>query len=505
MAKTVFARIPGGNWSANATWSTTSGGTADTTKPVATDTANLDGNSGQVTIDTASACAVLNCTGYTGVLTGSNMTTTGNITFVVTMTFTPNTDTWTMGGSMTLIDAGKSFYNLTFNVTGTYTLTTGTLNITNTLSVASSVTATYATNNITTVNLTLNTSSILARNGGTTTISGTWSGAGKARTNVSLTATSTVSGTVHFSGDSFATTITAVSGVTTTGSTLAYDPGVQVVFNTSGMKWNNLTQEINVGTFTLASALDIGGNWSFLAGNNSVTGAFAITLQGNLTLGASGTITGANTQTLTFNGTTGTQTWSGAQGFKNCAMTINSTCIFAISGSVTPLTLAFTITAATSFTATGTAIITFSASTTITISQLFAWAGSITTTASQTFAGSAGFTISGFNCSTSGSAIINTFTQTNTYTVTGAGSTTSTIVGTLANPVTMVSSHASNKVPLTFNTGSNPLFMYCNLTRIDANPIANVPGMTVLTQGGTVTTCNNCYVVTYPTGYGVAY
>jgi hypothetical protein len=66
---TKYARAGGGNWNADATWSTTSGGGADTTVPTAGDDVVLDASSGNVTINVASVCRSLDCTGYTGTLT----------------------------------------------------------------------------------------------------------------------------------------------------------------------------------------------------------------------------------------------------------------------------------------------------------------------------------------------------------------------------------------------------------------------------------------------------
>lgn len=66
---TKYARAGGGNWTADATWSTTSGGAADTTKPTAADDAVLDAASGAVTIDSGAVCRSLDCNGYTGTLT----------------------------------------------------------------------------------------------------------------------------------------------------------------------------------------------------------------------------------------------------------------------------------------------------------------------------------------------------------------------------------------------------------------------------------------------------
>jgi len=91
MAKTVYARAAGGNWNTNATWSTSSGGAADTTYPVATDTAILDANSGQVTINVNSACAVLS------MFAGGAGEYTNTLTFNATLTITGGID---LGGTV---------------------------------------------------------------------------------------------------------------------------------------------------------------------------------------------------------------------------------------------------------------------------------------------------------------------------------------------------------------------------------------------------------------------
>jgi len=59
---TITAAAGGGNWSAMGTWV---GGVV----PTAVDDVVLNGTSGNVTIDAASVCRSLNCTGYTGTLT----------------------------------------------------------------------------------------------------------------------------------------------------------------------------------------------------------------------------------------------------------------------------------------------------------------------------------------------------------------------------------------------------------------------------------------------------
>lgn len=96
---TKYARAGGGNWTTDATWSTTSGGAADTTAPTAADDAVLDAASGNVTIDSGAVCRSLDCNGYTGTLAhnasatltiGDGTAGAGNraLRFVAGMTYT---------------------------------------------------------------------------------------------------------------------------------------------------------------------------------------------------------------------------------------------------------------------------------------------------------------------------------------------------------------------------------------------------------------------------------
>lgn len=118
-----YARAAGGNWNTDATWSTTSGGSADTTKPTASDDVFLDGSSGNVTIDAASVAKSVTCTGYTGTLTHNafSLTVSGNITFVSGMTYTPlNTSVIVLNAAgVTLTTGGKLLPSLTSNNTMT--------------------------------------------------------------------------------------------------------------------------------------------------------------------------------------------------------------------------------------------------------------------------------------------------------------------------------------------------------------------------------------------------
>lgn len=121
-----FVRTVGGNYSADATWSTTSGGAADTVVPTASDDVFLDANSGQLTINANSVAKSVDCTGYIGTLTHNafNWTVSGSVTFVAGMTYTA-TDSWSsnlaFAATATLTSAGKLLGRLSPNI-GTLTL-----------------------------------------------------------------------------------------------------------------------------------------------------------------------------------------------------------------------------------------------------------------------------------------------------------------------------------------------------------------------------------------------
>lgn len=191
-----YARAVGGAWTADATWSTTSGGAADTTKPTAADDAVLDAASGAVTIDSGAVCRSLDCNGYTGTLTHTSAVTltigdgtagAGNIALrlVAGMTYTlggnPSSSISFVSTSatvQTVNTANKTTGNITFNgaggswqiastmttgATGTVTLTNGTLD-TNGQSVSWGL---FNSNNTNTRTLTLGASAITITGTGT--------------------------------------------------------------------------------------------------------------------------------------------------------------------------------------------------------------------------------------------------------------------------------------------------------------------------------------------------
>ena len=133
---TKFARTVGGNWSTAATWSTTSGGAADTSIPTAADDVVLNASSGNVTIDVNSAARSMDCLGYVGVLTHAAAVTltlgdatagAGNraLRLVSGMTYTLGnagtsaiTFASTSATQQTIDAGGKNVGNLSFNGVG---------------------------------------------------------------------------------------------------------------------------------------------------------------------------------------------------------------------------------------------------------------------------------------------------------------------------------------------------------------------------------------------------
>jgi hypothetical protein len=111
--------IAGGNWNSVGTWD-------EGAFPVAGDAvvARGAGNSGNVTVNVASACASLVLTNYTGTLTfDSTLTLTSTCTFVAGMTVAGTAGTLACTATATLTSAGKTLTcALSLTGTATYTL-----------------------------------------------------------------------------------------------------------------------------------------------------------------------------------------------------------------------------------------------------------------------------------------------------------------------------------------------------------------------------------------------
>lgn len=244
----ITAAAGGGNWSAGGTWV---GGNA----PGASDDVLLTVASGNVTIDgtsgTPNLCKSLVCTGYTGTLTqGSGATlnigtsTSGNLTLVAGMTYSPN--------SAAVIN---------------FVSTTGTNNIT------------FGAHQLPTVNF----------NG----VGGTW----QFQDVASISTCNLLSGTVDFNGKTFGLNSFSASGSTV--RTLTMGASAIIVNNQT---WDcststNLTITANTATITFSSS---SSNITFSGGAKSWP-TLTINSSGDAT------ITGANTfATLTRTGSAAT-------------------------------------------------------------------------------------------------------------------------------------------------------------------------------------------------------
>ena len=337
-AATKYARAGGGNWSSDATWSTTSGGGADTTKCVAADACYLDGSSGNVTVDAASAAGSLTCTGYTGTLTlGANLTVSGSITLVSGMTFTPSTYTvifgsGASGGTGTVTSAGKSFYNFTIGYHSTLTLGDN-MTVTNLLR-----TYTYSSAGD---GVTINGSAYTLSTAGWTTGdnggnidgdlskvifngTGTWTGGNsviKHNIDINTAGTLTATGTIYLGGGK---TLKYYGGTYTSSSeTIQVFPQNNYTFDIEGISINNYTQDYQ-STVTLSSDLDVVGTCSLRSYTSS-----EITINGHQINVKGGFDTGSY-PAANINGTvdfvvTGTanQAWAGGTGTIKQNITIN--------------------------------------------------------------------------------------------------------------------------------------------------------------------------------------
>lgn len=101
-------------------WATTSGGAGGAAVPTAADDVFFDAASGAVTVTVSSGSVALsiNCTGFTGTLSGGGtVTVSGSVTIVAGMTIS-GTFNWVINGTGTFTSGGKSFSTFTVNGSG---------------------------------------------------------------------------------------------------------------------------------------------------------------------------------------------------------------------------------------------------------------------------------------------------------------------------------------------------------------------------------------------------
>jgi hypothetical protein len=237
----VYTLAATGNWNSAATW----GGAGF---PIAGDTANITGGF-TLTVNVASACAIVDFTGFTGTLTVNNtLTVTGNITFV--NGFTTNTTSGTpilaktTGGTLTIPAAGFTWpYAINFTGATTYTLVGGDLTIGSTLSAITSGTAT-----INGAGLVINVKSVTASTAtlaGTTKIKfitsgGTWTGTIATTGGLEIAIDATVNPDLTLSSARYASgTLTYTSGNMGVQNLILV--GLVTFVNISSITFNTLT------------------------------------------------------------------------------------------------------------------------------------------------------------------------------------------------------------------------------------------------------------------------
>ena len=294
-------------------WATTSGGAGGASIPTAADDVFFDAASGAVTVTLGSNANValsINCTGFTGTLTGSStITVSGNLTLVVGMTFS-YTGTFTFNASGTIVSAGKSFTTLSLGgASTTYTFSDACV-VTGNCTLGGSGTCTF---NGSTLTIGGNMAIASTTGAGTTNITlngtGSWTGSPALKNNLTINTagTITISGSVAFDTGTFTRT---AGTVVTTGSTLTV--AASATLNSNGITWNNIAFSGSAPTYTLSSTLALSGTLTISSsgGTTTINGS-GITCSGSLVTGT-GTariIDGTSNITLT-----GTGSYSGSSG-----------------------------------------------------------------------------------------------------------------------------------------------------------------------------------------------
>jgi hypothetical protein len=304
------------NWNQADNWSTVSSASSTNTGtfPIAGDTANLDSGSTNVTVNVASACAILNMTGYAATITMNN-TLTCSSTTTLGGTFA-GTSALTLSGALTLTSNGVVVPTINFTGNNTKTLT-GDLTISGTATITGNTTFAGTGNLITQGNFVMNgtlTGRTVERQGGT------WSGSSTLSSALIFNGDSTISGTVAVGGS---TDITWVSGtITTTGST------VNIAGSRTISVGNNITFATITGTATSASTLTLNADLYCANTSNANNNILAVSTAGGYKVYVSGNF-GHATNIGTWTGTAnivlnGTGTWNNANLSVAMPVTINT-------------------------------------------------------------------------------------------------------------------------------------------------------------------------------------
>lgn len=323
-------------WSnvAGTKWATTSGGAGGASNPTSADDVFFDAASGAVNCAIAvgnTGAKSINCTGFTGQLSGTaTITVSGSITLVAGMTYT-HTGTVAVNATGTITSAGKTFSAITFNgagatftlgdaltVTNATTLTRGTLDLngftastgtfsssnTNTRSIAfgsSNIALTSTTASATIINMGFATNFTSSGTGGFTRVQNATSGIDIGNSAGSSSATAVnftiTSGFAQFGisvGSSlknldltgytgFASGDPYMYGNLTLGAGGSYSSGFDVTFKgsgtltTSGQQIVTLVCDTGGGTVTLGDSVSLSeiqvnsGTFTTSASNHSIS------------------------------------------------------------------------------------------------------------------------------------------------------------------------------------------------------------------------------------------
>jgi hypothetical protein len=314
MATYYFRNTGNTSWGVSTNWSLTSGGGATGAVPTATDTANIDTNSGACNMNISGVCAVLNCTGYTSTLTLTNgLTVSGNITLASGMTIA-GSGTITINAAGTITTNTIIIPNLTILVSSGIVIFADNCNVSGNLGLGSISSNSYTINGNSIFiggNLTINSSG--GTISGTTTLvmngTGTWSHSGN--TIISNSITFNTSGTITLSGTLYYNTgtITYISGNIICDSTLTLNIQGSCTLSTNiGVIWTNISCLTQLLTITLGSDVYTkkftyggpgGNNNQILTLNNNTLYLGSLIQNGSTAINS--TLSG--TTTLYFNGT----------------------------------------------------------------------------------------------------------------------------------------------------------------------------------------------------------
>jgi len=460
------------NWDATAgtKWATTSGGAGGAAVPTTSDDVFLDNGAGtgNVTISGNRVCRHLDCTGYVGTLTFTNiLTAAGNITLDAGMTLAGSSSlvasaagTLTSNGKTVNTNISLTAQGATLTLADNWTVS-GTVSVGNnavdtridgnTLNISGSLTASGATNSAGTTLFNIN---------GT----GTWSGSGIIRNNLTINTagTLTLSGTLEHSVG----TITYTAGTISAGTSTLRIGRSTGTLSCGGMTGSNAFANITSignGTTTLAANLECSGNFTGSSSGVILTGNYTFTVMGNFDMSSAAVNSITSTTTKIVMGGTGFIKGPTTTGQIRIDLTINTSGTITIFGTVNYSTQNFKYTAGTMATS-GTANLKFiTTAATCTLNALFTYAGIITTAVNTTFNGTDGFTITNFNCVTAG--VVNTFKAGNTYTVTGG----TTLTGTLASRVQMISGTPASMVYFVLQPGAAQDVGFVTATDMDSS------------------------------------